>query len=120
MSIPLGWTGYAIVDRLYVFGGTPYIVSDSIANLNDVQDIVASTCYTTDQSTVVPTCQPKDGELRIVTVDEAQEIFGRFVHKVPGVVVSLFYFYFATQAQRQNDADTDDDLLVLVDGPVFA
>lgn len=68
--------GYAIIDRLYVYGGTPYIVADNSATLTEAQAIVGAG-------------QAKAGALQVVTVSEAREIFGRFVHKVPGVAVSF-------------------------------
>lgn len=77
--------GYAIIDRLYVYGGTPYIVADGPADLAGAEEIVASSCSPTGE-TPVSRCGTS-ATVRIVTVKEAREIFGRFIHKIPGVAV---------------------------------
>ena len=80
--------GYAIIDRLYVYGGTPYIVADGPADLAGAEDIVASSCSPSGETTV-SRCGTTSAAVKIVTVKEAREIFGRFIHKIPGVAVCI-------------------------------
>jgi len=83
-SIVKDISGYAIIDRLYVYGGTPYIVADGPADLAGAEDIVASSCSPSGETTV-SRCGTTSAAVKIVTVKEAREIFGRFIHKIPGV-----------------------------------
>jgi hypothetical protein len=74
------------VDNLYVFAGVPYIVSNAASDIIDVHDIVSPGCKSPDHSSA---CITSSEALKIVSLEEARQIFGRFVHKVPGVTVSV-------------------------------
>ncbi|KAF8323923.1 hypothetical protein DL93DRAFT_52428 [Clavulina sp. PMI_390] len=76
-SVVTNAPGYAIIDHLYVFSGTSYIVSDDEKTSNDAKAIVVSSCPSGKAECA--------GALKVVSPSEAREIFGRFVHKVPGV-----------------------------------
>lgn len=56
------------------------------------EDITASSCRASGDHKTLPQCESTSATVKIVTVNEAREIFGRFVHKIPGVAVSISVF----------------------------
>lgn len=71
-------SGYAVIDKLYVYAGIPYLVAGNGETLIAGQDIVDASCAGESNCAT-------EKSIQIVTVEQATEIFGRFVHKVPGV-----------------------------------
>lgn len=82
-SIVRNTQGYAVVDRLYLHQGTPYIVADSKDVFDNAKEIIEASCDVLEDHP--SECQPRVGALQVVSLEAAQQKFGRFIHKIPGV-----------------------------------
>ncbi|KAG8216197.1 hypothetical protein J3R82DRAFT_8223 [Butyriboletus roseoflavus] len=68
-----GWT---IFDNLFLLNGTVYVVTDDLESVPERKTITSSGVRIADGPESVATRLPTDRDIRVITIDEAQELFG--------------------------------------------
>ncbi|EPQ54991.1 hypothetical protein GLOTRDRAFT_116124 [Gloeophyllum trabeum ATCC 11539] len=86
-----GWT---IFDRLYLYNGTAYIVTDDPKGLPDRSKIISKGRPIRNGPVEVASRLPTDQEMRIVSTAEAREIFGWWVND-PAQFITHYYHWSA-------------------------
>lgn len=79
-----GWT---IFDNLFLLNGTVFVVSDDPESVPDRKTITSTGIKVANGADAVAARLPTDREFRVVTSDEAQELFGTSAELVDGTTV---------------------------------
>lgn len=79
-----GWT---IFDNLFLLNGTVFVVSDDPESVPDRKTITSTGIEVKNGPDAVAARLPTDREFRVITVDEAQELFGSSADLVDGTTV---------------------------------
>jgi hypothetical protein len=82
-------TGWTIFDRLYIFKGVVYIVSDSHSSIPDVQFIYSKGIRIQPGTKAEEERLPTDREIRVITTQEARRLFGTGAQLIDGTTVSI-------------------------------
>ena len=87
-------TGWTIFDRLYIFKGVVYIVSDSHSTIPDVQFIYSKGIRIQPGTKAEEERLPTDREIRVITTQEARRLFGTGAQLIDGTNVSFDTPYY--------------------------
>ncbi|KAI0634976.1 hypothetical protein C8Q77DRAFT_1171784 [Trametes polyzona] len=77
-----GWT---IFDRLYILNGTMYIVSDSPKDVPDRRFMISTAAFIENGPEAEARRVPTDKEMRIISTQEARQLFGTEAERLDGV-----------------------------------
>ncbi|KAI0777523.1 hypothetical protein BD413DRAFT_467266 [Trametes elegans] len=77
-----GWT---IFDRLYILNGTTYIVTDSPETVPDRRFMISTAAFIENGPEAEARRIPGDKEMRIISTEEAQHLFGTEAERLDGV-----------------------------------
>ncbi|KAF8073639.1 hypothetical protein FPV67DRAFT_1478736 [Lyophyllum atratum] len=77
-----GWT---IFDRLYIFKGVVYIVSDEPSKLPNITHIYSKGLFIENGEEAVASRRPTDEDIRVINTKEAKAMFGTGAHILDGV-----------------------------------
>jgi hypothetical protein len=83
MTAP-GWT---IIDKMYVFNGTVYLVTSEPENIPDRKYMTSMSQPIANEPEKVAARLPTDKEMRIISPNEAHQLFGTGANRVEGVTV---------------------------------
>ena len=103
----LGWT---IFDRLYIYKGVVYIVSDEPSEVPELQYIYSKGHDIKNGKENVTARLPTDEDIQVISTKEARKLFGAGAQIIDGVTVSRSYFClslcscFETLVLRQRPA----------------
>jgi hypothetical protein len=84
-----GWT---IFDRLYIFKGVVYIVSDDETSLPDKQFILSRGIRIKEGQEAELDRLPTDEDIRVISTEEAKQLFGSSASIIDGVTVCHLCF----------------------------
>jgi len=85
----IGWT---IFDRLYLFNGTVFVVTDEPKKIPD-RMLLTSTGYPIKNGPEdVAKRTPTDEDMQIISPERAAELFGSYASRMDGTSVSEEYF----------------------------
>lgn len=84
----MGRPGWTIFDRLYVYKGIVYIVSDDASTIPDVQFIYSKGHDIKPGAAAEEKRLPTDNEIRAINTKEARRLFGTGAQLIDGVNVS--------------------------------
>ena len=79
-----GWT---IFDNLFLLNGTVFVVSDDPESVPDRKTITSTGITIQNGPEAIAARLPTDREFRVITVDEAQDLFGTSADLVDGTTV---------------------------------
>jgi hypothetical protein len=82
-----GWT---IMDRMYIFNGTVFLVSDEPEIFPDRKYITSSGINVENSPELVAARLPTDNDMRIISTSTARSLFGTGANRVQGVAVRTF------------------------------
>lgn len=82
----LGWT---IIDRLYVMGGTIYIVTNNPDLIPPPKEIMSKGQEIQHDNANIHQLEPTEQDIRILSTVEASQLFGTYAVKIKGVTVSV-------------------------------
>ncbi|KAG6845116.1 hypothetical protein H0H87_000543 [Tephrocybe sp. NHM501043] len=77
-----GWT---VFDRLYIFKGVVYIVSDEPSMVPNVTHIYSKGFFIENGAEAVASRVPTDEDIRVISTKEAKTLFGTGAHLLDGV-----------------------------------
>jgi hypothetical protein len=87
-AIP-GWT---ILDRLYIFKGVVYVVSDDETSLPHIQFILSRGVPIKEGQEAELGRLPTDEDIRVISTEEARRLFGSGASIIDGVTVCRLCF----------------------------
>lgn len=82
-----GWT---IFDKMYIFNGTVYLVSDEPETFPDRKFMTSSGAIIENTAESVAARMPTDKDLRIISTSAARKLFGSGANRIQGVTVRAF------------------------------
>jgi hypothetical protein len=82
-----GWT---IFDKMYIYNGTVYLVSDEPETFPDRKFMTSSGEIIELDPETVPGRQPTDKDMRIISTSAARKLFGTGANRIQGVTVRAF------------------------------
>ena len=85
-----GWT---IFDNLFLLNGTVFVVSDDPESVPDRNTITSTGLKIANGDEAIAARLPTDREFRVITVDEAQVLFGTSANIVDGTTVRRSQHY---------------------------
>jgi len=85
-----GWT---VFDKLYIFKGVVYIVSDDRSAIPDVQFIYSKALFIKEGKEAEQSRLPTQEEIRVISTKEAKKLFGTGAHIIDGVTVRLSRYF---------------------------
>jgi hypothetical protein len=85
LTLLRGWT---IFDKMYIYNGTVYLVSDDPDTFPDRKFMTSSGAIIEDQ--VFDVRMPTDKDMRIISTSAARKLFGTGANRVQGVTVGAF------------------------------
>jgi hypothetical protein len=85
MCVRSGWT---ILDRLYLWNGTLFIVNDAPASLPDRNWMISEGHWIENGPEAEQARLPTDQTLKVISTTEAKKLFGGSVDRLDGVTVS--------------------------------
>ncbi|KAG6832018.1 hypothetical protein H0H92_006054 [Tricholoma furcatifolium] len=77
-----GWT---IFDKLYIFKGIVYIVTDQPEKVPNVSDIYSKGYFIENGKEAILSRLPTDEDIRVISTKEAKKLFGTGAHLLDGV-----------------------------------
>jgi len=80
-----GWT---IFDKMYIYNGTVYLVSDEPETFPDRKFMTSSGAIIEDKKVAVRL--PSDKDMRIISTSAARKLFGTGANRIQGVTVRAF------------------------------
>ena len=89
-----GWT---ILDRLYIFKGVVYIVSDHPATIPDLSLIYSKGIDILPGKENEPLRLPTEEDIRLISPKQAKQLFGTGVEIIDGITVRLFFDHWYYQ-----------------------
>ncbi|TBU47870.1 hypothetical protein BD309DRAFT_1050565 [Dichomitus squalens] len=78
-------TGWTIFDRLYLFNGTLYVVTDEPESVPDRLYILSSAAFITNDPEEALLRAPTDKNMRVISTTEARQLFGTEADRLDGV-----------------------------------
>jgi hypothetical protein len=88
LSCPAGWS---IFDKLYIFKGVVYIVSDEPSKVPNVTDIYSKGLFIENGEEAVASRLPNDEDIRIISTKQAKQLFGTGAQIIDGVTVRCIF-----------------------------
>lgn len=85
-----GWT---IFDKMYIFNGTVYLVSDEPETFPDRKFMTSSGEIIENTAESVAARMPTDKDMRIISTSAARKLFGTGANRIQGVTVRAFTAY---------------------------
>jgi hypothetical protein len=85
LTLLQGWT---IFDKMYIYNGTVYLVSDEPETFPDLKFITSPGEIIEDDKVGVHL--PTDKDMRIISTSAARKLFGTGANRVQGVTVRAF------------------------------
>ena len=85
LTLLRGWT---IFDKMYIYNGTVYLVSDEPETFPDRKFMTSSGANIEDKKVAVRL--PTEKDMRIISTSEARKLFGTGANRVQGVTVRAF------------------------------
>lgn len=82
-----GWT---IFDKLYIYNGTVYLVSDEPETFPNRTFMISSGAIVENTAESAAARLPTDKDLRIISTSAARKLFGTGANRVQGVTVRAF------------------------------
>jgi hypothetical protein len=82
-----GWT---IFDKMYIYNGTVYLVSDEPETFPDRKFMTSSGAIIELDPETVPGRMPTDKDMRIISTSAARKLFGTGANRIQGVTVRAF------------------------------
>ena len=82
-----GWT---IIDKMYIFNGTIFLVSDEPEIFPDRKYITSSGVNIESIPELAAARLPTDDDMRIISTNTARKLFGTGANRVQGVTVRTF------------------------------
>lgn len=82
-----GWT---IFDKMYIYNGTVYLVSDEPETFPNRTFMISSGAIVENTAESVAARLPTDKDLRIISTSAARKLFGTGANRVQGVTVRAF------------------------------
>ena len=80
-------TGWTVFDKLYLFKGVLYIVSDHPSSVPDVQFIYSKALFILEGKEAEQSRLPTEKEIRVISTREAKRLFGIGAQIIDGVTV---------------------------------
>jgi hypothetical protein len=81
------FTGWSIFDRLYIFKGVVYIVTDEPSKFPNVSDIYSKGLFIENGDEAVASRLPTDEDITIISTKRAKQLFGTEAFIMDGVTV---------------------------------
>lgn len=97
LTLLRGWT---IFDKMYIYNGTVYLVSDEQETFPDRKFMTSSGVYVYNEAETVPSRMPTDKDMRIISTSAARKLFGTGANRVQGVTVRAFTVLPETSPSR--------------------
>ena len=82
-----GWT---IIDKMYIFNGTVFLVSDEPEIFPDRKFITSSGISIDNSPEMVAARLPTDDDMRVISTSTARKLFGTGANRIQGVTVRTF------------------------------
>jgi hypothetical protein len=102
-QLPIGWT---ILDNLFVLNGTVFVVTDYPDSIPDLITITSTGVEIHNSKEDIDSRTPGDREMRVVSPNQAESLFGSSAESIDGVTVSD---ECRRNACRSNSHDTPVD-----------
>ena len=83
----VGSTGWSIFDKLYIFKGIVYIVTDEPSKVPNVTDIYSKGLFIENGKEAILSRLPTDEDIRIISTKQAKQLFGTGATIMDGVTV---------------------------------
>ena len=83
----VGFTGWSIFDKLYIFKGIVYIVTDEPSKVPNITDIYSKGLFIENGKEAILARLPTDEDIRIINTKEAKQLFGMGATIMDGVTV---------------------------------
>lgn len=87
LTLLRGWT---IFDKMYIYNGTVYLVTDEPETFPDRKFMTSSGAIIDIDPETVPGRMPTDNDMRIISTSAARKLFGTGANRVQGVTVCTF------------------------------
>jgi hypothetical protein len=87
LTLLRGWT---IFDRMYIYNGTVYLVSDDPETFPDRKFMTSSGIPIDNDPEMVAARLPTDNDMRIISTSAARKLFGTGANRIQGVTVRAF------------------------------
>lgn len=87
LTFPRGWT---IFDRMYIYNGTVYLVSDEPDTFPDRKYMTSAGINIDNDPEMVAARKPTDKDMRIISTSAARKLFGTGANRIQGVTVRAF------------------------------
>jgi hypothetical protein len=84
-------TGWSIFDKLYIFKGVVYIVTDEPSTIPNVTDIYSKGLFIENGDAAVLSRLPTDEDIRIISTKQANKLFGSGAFIMDGVTVRFIF-----------------------------
>ena len=81
-----GWT---IIDKLYIFQGIVYVVSDSPSNVPDIRFLYSKALNIEEGKEAEDSRLPDASDIQVISTKQAAKLFGTGAHVIDGVSVRL-------------------------------
>jgi hypothetical protein len=87
LTLLRGWT---IFDKMYIYNGTVYLVSDEPETFPDRKFMTSSGVFVETDPETIPSRMPTDENMRIISTSAARKLFGTGANRIQGVTVRAF------------------------------
>lgn len=87
LTLPKGWT---IIDKMYIYNGTVFLVSDEPGTFPDRKFITSTGTIIDNDPEMVKARLPTDNDMRIISTSAAKKLFGNGANRMQGVTVRAF------------------------------
>ncbi|KAG8925786.1 hypothetical protein FRC00_003623 [Tulasnella sp. 408] len=77
--------GFTILDNIYAHNGTLYIITDSPKSVPQIRTMISSGYPVFNGEAEVKKREPTAKDMQIITVKEAEKMFGKLAHRLEGV-----------------------------------
>jgi hypothetical protein len=90
LSYSSPFQGWTIIDKMYIFNGTVFLVSDEPEIFPDRKYITSSGISIDNDPEKVAARLPTDNDMRIISTSAARKLFGTGANRIQGVTVRTF------------------------------
>jgi hypothetical protein len=85
-------TGWTIFDRLYLWNGTLFVVSDTPTSFPERKWMISEGHFIENGQEAEEARLPSDSTMKIISTAEAKRLFGKSAARIDGVTVSIVIF----------------------------
>jgi hypothetical protein len=82
-----GFTGWSIFDKLYIFKGIVYIVTDEPSTVPNITDIYSKGLFIENGKEAIASRLPTDEDIKVISTKQAKQLFGTEALTMDGVTV---------------------------------